>query len=252
MNKPSSTEIIFGIHSVLSVISQMPERILSLYLLQGREDKRIQEILEKAQEFGLSIQTISRQELDKLTLEQNHQGILAKCRPLTQYTEADIDSLLEKLTLPPLILILDGIQDPHNLGACLRTADAAGVNLVLAPKDHSVGLTPIVRKIACGAAENIPFIQVANLARTIRKLKEAGIWIFGAMVDEKSNSLYESRLKGSLALVLGSEGKGLRRLTMELCDELFYIPMLGTVESLNVSVATGVTLFEALRQRKYK
>lgn len=246
----SQAEMIYGIHAVNAVLQQAPQQILSLYVLQGRQDKPIQEILTQAKHHGIAVQTISRQELNKLTAEQNHQGILAQCRPLQQYSEADITALLQELAVPPLILVLDGIQDPHNLGACLRTADAAGVHLVLAPKDHSVGLTPAVRKVACGAAESVPFIQVTNLARAIRALKDLGIWFYGT-AGEAAKSIYDTQLTGGLGLVMGAEGKGLRRLTAELCDALVFIPMLGSVESLNVSVATGICLYEALRQRQY-
>lgn len=249
LKQKSNAEAIYGIHAVSAVMQRAPHRILNLYILQGRQDKALQHIVAQAHEHGIAIQPLSRHELNQLTAEQNHQGIVAQCRQLQQYTEADIESLLQGLKVAPLILVLDGVQDPHNLGACLRTADAAGVHLVLAPKDHSVGITPVVRKVACGAAESVPFIQVANLARTIRLLKESGIWFYGT-AGEASKSVYETKLIGAVGLVMGAEGKGLRRLTAELCDDLLYIPMLGTVESLNVSVATGVCLYEVVRQRK--
>ena len=189
-----------------------------------------------------------RQELDRVTEEANHQGVLAYCETARVYSEQDLGRLLESIAQPPLILVLDGIQDPHNLGACFRSADAAGVHLIIAPKDKSVGLTPVVSKVASGATETIPFVQVTNLARTLEKLKELGIWIYGA-AGEAEQSIYQTNMTGPAAIVLGSEGEGLRRLTREHCDVLVKIPMHGTVSSLNVSVAAGVMLFEVLRQR---
>jgi 23S rRNA (guanosine2251-2'-O)-methyltransferase len=196
----------------------------------------------------IRIELLSRQALDKLTQNANHQGAVAFFEKSKQYTEKDLDSILDHLSEPAFLLILDGIQDPHNLGACLRSADAAGVHAVLAPKDKSVGLTPAVCKVASGAAESIPFIQVTNLARTLRELKEKNVWIYGAAA-EASQTLYQADLKGSIAIVLGAEGSGLRRLTREHCDVLLNVPMAGSVSSLNVSVATGIFLFEAVRQR---
>jgi 23S rRNA (guanosine2251-2'-O)-methyltransferase len=157
---------------------------------------------------------------------------------------------LDALSAPPFLLLLDGVTDPHNLGACLRTADAAGVQAVIAPRDKSASITPVVRKVAVGAAESLPFFQITNLARTMEALRERGIWLIGTALEEGAKPLYETDLKGPLGIVMGAEGAGLRRLTREYCDVLVYIPMAGSVESLNVSVATGVTLFEALRQRK--
>jgi len=168
---------------------------------------------------------------------------------VTQKNEDDLFALLEHLHEPPFLLVLDGVQDPHNLGACLRSADAAGAHAVIAAKDRAVGLTDTVRRVACGAAEHIPFVVVTNLARTLTHLKEAGLWLVGT-VDDARESLYDIDLTGPLALVMGAEGKGLRRLTHERCDFLVRIPMSGSVECLNVSVATGVCLFEAVRQRR--
>lgn len=244
-----SIEHSFGIHAVHAILQQAPQRILNLYILQGRQDKPLQQIITHAEQHDIAIQYLSRHDLDKLAAGQNHQGIIAKCRPLEQLDEADIERLLQNLAAPAFILILDGVQDPHNLGACLRTADAAGVHMVLAPKDQSVGLTPTVRKVACGAAESIPFIQVTNLARTLRQLKEQGIWLYGT-AGEAAQTIYQTKLTGPIALIMGAEGKGIRRLTAELCDELISIPMQGTVESLNVSVATGICLYEIVRQRQ--
>lgn len=249
MSKKHPIEYVYGIHAVNAVLQQAPERVLTLQVLQGRHDQSIQQLLLLARECGLSVQTLTRHDLDKLAAGQNHQGVIAKCRMAAQYHESDIETLLQNLTVPPFILVLDGVQDPHNLGACLRTADAAGVHLVIAPKDNSAGLTATVRKVACGAAESIPFIQVTNLARTLRLLKEQGVWLYGT-AGEATKSIHETKLTGSLGIVMGAEGKGMRRLTRELCDELLYIPMLGAVESLNVSVAAGICLYEALRQRR--
>lgn len=243
-----SEEYIFGIHPVETLLKKDPQQIILLYIQQGRHDQRIQQLIHVATQQSIAIQEISRRKLDELLPQVNHQGVVARCLKMDSYTESDIADILDSLSVPPFLLILDGVQDPHNLGACLRTANAAGVHLVIAPKDDAVGITPIVRKVACGAAETTPFIQVTNLARTLDELKERGIWLFGAVGDAKV-SLYSADLTGSIALVLGAEGRGLRRLTKELCDHLIAIPMLGTVESLNVSVATGICLFEALRQR---
>lgn len=245
----SSTEFIFGLHAVNALIQHSPQQLIKLYVLQGRLDKPMQILISLAEELDIAIEYLSRNDLNKLAPEQNHQGIIANCRAAVQYTEADLEALLAGLTVPPLLLILDGVQDPHNLGACLRTADAAGVHIVIAPKDQSVGLTPAVRKVACGAAENVPFIQVTNLARTLRLLKDQGIWLFGAAGEAGATHLYQTKLAGAIGIVMGAEGSGLRRLTRELCDALIAIPMFGSVTSLNVSVATGICLYEVVRQR---
>lgn len=244
----SSKELIFGIHAVTALLQKAPDHITHLYLQQERHDQRLQQIIDLANRYHVNQKLLSRVELDKLLPNANHQGVVACCISSVNYTEADIPQLLTDLTEPPFLLILDGVQDPHNLGACLRSANAAGVHMVIAPRDRAVGLTPAVRKVACGAAEVTPFIQVTNLARTLEFLKEQGIWLFGAAGDGK-NSLYEAKLTGPLGLLLGAEEKGLRRLTREICDDLLFIPMFGSVSSLNVSVATGIFLFEAVRQR---
>jgi 23S rRNA (guanosine2251-2'-O)-methyltransferase len=242
-----SKTTVFGLHAVTALLDKQPERVVHLYFQKERHDQKIQQLLELAQEAGLITELVSRQELDKLTGNAVHQGVAALCNKAKTYSEADLAVLLE--THPkPFLLILDGVQDPHNLGACLRSADAAGVHAVIVPKDKSASLTPTVSKVACGAAETIPFIQVTNLARTMRYLKEQGVWLYGA-AGEAKQSLYQTDLAGGLAMVLGAEGEGLRRLTREHCDILLNIPMQGTVSSLNVSVATGIFLFEAVRQR---
>jgi 23S rRNA (guanosine2251-2'-O)-methyltransferase len=245
----SEKNIIFGLHAVEALISKHPDRIIRLSLLQDRQDQKIQTLIDLARQQKIKIELLSRLALDKLTQNANHQGVVAICEKPKQYSEKELDVLLDHLSVPPFLLILDGIQDPHNLGACLRCADAAGVHAVLAPKDKSVGLTSTVCKVASGAAESVPFIQVTNLARSLCHLKERNIWIYGAAA-EASKTLYQADLKGSIAIVLGAEGTGLRRLTREHCDVLLNIPMVGSVSSLNVSVATGVFLFEAVRQRQ--
>jgi 23S rRNA (guanosine2251-2'-O)-methyltransferase len=245
----SDKNVIFGLHAVEALITKHPARIIRLTLLQDRQDKKLQTLIELAKNKKIKLELVTRQALDKLTDDANHQGAVAWCEKPKQLSEKDLDALLDSLQEPAFLLVLDGVQDPHNLGACLRSADAAGVHAVIAPKDKSVGLTPTVCKVACGAAESVPFIQVTNLARTLGELKERNIWIYGA-AGEATASLYATNLKGSIAIVLGAEGDGMRRLTREHCDILLNIPMAGSVSSLNVSVATGVFLFEAVRQRR--
>lgn len=244
----AKSELIYGIHAVTSLLQNFPERIEKLYVLYGREDQRLQEILYIARENTIPIQALSRPELDQLVSDNHHQGVIADYHAPKNFTEDDLFDILDDLEEPPFLLILDGIQDPHNLGACIRSANAAGVHVVLAPKDRNVALTPTARKVASGAAEITPFIQVTNLARTLRQLREREIWVYG-LDDAATTSLYETDLKGAVALVLGAEGEGLRRLTREHCDVLLAIPMAGSVSSLNVSVASGVCLFEVVRQR---
>jgi len=246
-----SDQLIFGIHAVEALLQNEPERVLRLCVHQDRQDKKIEAIVQLAKKSGIRVEAMKRHELDHLTHDANHQGILAYCKPAKVLTEADLKSLLVKLQNPPLLLILDGIQDPHNLGACFRSADAAGVHAIIAPRDRSVGITPTVTKVACGAAETVPFIQVTNLARTLELLKELGIWIYGADGEAKEN-VYQIDFTGPIAIVMGAEGEGMRRLTRDKCDGLMKIPMHGSVSSLNVSVATGVCLFEVVRQRMLK
>lgn len=240
-------ERIFGVHAVSSLLEAAPERIVRLYVLDGRDDHKLQALLRRAEALDVSISRRDRKALDQLTDGAVHQGVVAECKPAPQLREDDLETLLDRLDAP-LLLVLDGITDPHNLGACLRTADAAGVHAVIAPKDRSAALNPTVRKVACGAAERVPFITVTNLARTLRMLKDRNVWVVGT-AGEASDSIYQTKLNGPLALVMGAEGEGMRRLTREHCDQLVHIPMFGTVSSLNVSVATGVCLFEAVRQR---
>lgn len=239
----------FGLHSVLALLQRQPERVLRIQVQAERQDKKINEITKLAKELGIPITMSSRAEMDKQTADANHQGVIAHCEKQSVFSEADLYAYLEKLNEPAFILILDGVQDPHNLGACFRSADAAGVHVIVAPKDKATGITPVVSKVACGAAETVPFAQVTNLARTMEALKEKGIWIYGA-AGEATQTLYQTDLTGSVAIVLGAEGDGMRRLTREHCDGLINIPMRGFVSSLNVSVATGVFLFEVQRQRQ--
>lgn len=241
-------EHIFGLHSVQALLKSAPQRVIEIYMVQGRNDLRLQKIVSAAQSNGIHCQVVNRNKLDELVGDENHQGVVAICTPGETYDEVYLFNLIDKLNEPAFLLILDGVTDPHNLGACMRSAEAAGVHAVIAPKDKSVGITPIVRKVACGAAEVLPFIPVTNLARTLKNLQEKGIWLFGA-AGEAEQSVYQCNLTGSIAILMGAEGDGLRRLTQDTCDHLMNIPMAGTVSSLNVSVATGVCLFEAVRQR---
>lgn len=221
-----------------------------IFVDRGRKDKRINSLVELAKKKSVKVTFLQRNKLDELT-DANHQGVIARSSVPKLKTESDLDELLQNLQEPAFLLVLDGVQDPHNLGACLRTADAAGVHAIIVPKDKSASLTPIVRKVACGADQTVPLIHVTNLARTLKLLKSYQIWVVGT-ADETDDTLYSSDLTGPLALVMGMEGKGMRRLTRENCDAMVQIPMAGSVESLNVSVATGISLFEALRQRKKK
>jgi 23S rRNA (guanosine2251-2'-O)-methyltransferase len=240
-------QVVFGFHAVTSRLRVRAESIREIYVDAKRIDKRMQDLIGVAKEKSVRIMQVDGGRLDGMTGHSRHQGVVALAEPtkLPQFVE----DVLETIEGAPFLLMLDGITDPHNLGACLRVADAAGVHAVIAPKDRSVGLTSTVMKVASGAAENIPYITVTNLARTIRELKERNIWIVGAD-EEGSKDLFHATLAGPVAWVLGAEGEGLRRLTRENCDEIVSIPMFGSVESLNVSVASGVCLFETRRQRE--
>lgn len=237
----------FGLHAVQALLKTHPERVQELRLQTGRHDERIKKVQQLAERHGTPVVWVQRKELDKIA-EGRHQGVAALCRGGDVHDEHYLAQLLEKLDHPPFVLVLDGITDPHNLGACLRSADAAGVDAVVAPKDRSVGITPTVSKVACGAAESVPFVVVTNLARTLSDMQAKGVWVVGT-AGEAEQLFYDADLKGPLALVMGAEEKGMRRLTREHCDVLVKLPMVGTVGSLNVSVATGVCLFEAVRQR---
>jgi 23S rRNA (guanosine2251-2'-O)-methyltransferase len=245
----SKRNFVYGLHAINAVLARAPERLLELWIAQPRDDGRTRELRERAQAAGVRVQSVSGEALAKLVGEVAHQGAVAAVRPLKAWDEHDlIESLGQLAGEEPLLLILDGVTDPHNLGACLRTADAVGAHAVLIPKDRAATVDGVVRKVAAGAAEFVPVASVTNLARAMDMLKERGIWIVGTD-GEALQTLYSADLKRPLALVLGAEGGGMRRLTRERCDFLVRIPMAGQVESLNVSVAAGVALFEARRQR---
>jgi 23S rRNA (guanosine2251-2'-O)-methyltransferase len=244
----ASKSPVAGINSVRSALKFGADGVAELWLDRRRRDRRLLELAELARAAGIQVRQAERDELDRAAAGANHQGALAWVLVPAAHTEQDLDGLLSRIDGPPLLLVLDGVTDPHNLGACLRSADGAGAHAVIAPKDKAVGLTPVAVKVASGAAGSVPFVQVTNLARTLEWLKSRGIWLIGTAGDADGN-LFETDLRGPVALVLGSEGKGLRRLTRERCDLLVRLPMIGSVESLNVSVAAGVCLYEALRQR---
>jgi 23S rRNA (guanosine2251-2'-O)-methyltransferase len=239
---------ILGLHAVKAALQQ--NRAVETLLVEAtRNDTRIREVIALAEAAGVSCQRIAAKKLDQQVEDNHHQGVALRVRSQQVQDEPYLKALLKRLDEAPLLLILDGVKDPHNLGACMRTADAVGVNAIVIPKDRSVGLTATVRKVASGAAESVPLIQVTNLSRTLKWLKDEGVWLIGT-AGEAQQTLYEADLSGPLALIMGGEEKGLRRLTRENCDLLIKLPMLGTVESLNVSVAAGVSLYEALRQRQ--
>ncbi|BCB27762.1 23S rRNA (guanosine-2'-O-)-methyltransferase RlmB [Sulfurimicrobium lacus] len=239
--------LIYGFHAITSRLRQNPSSVQEIHLDEGRHDQRSRDLQQLAESLGVRVIQTPRQRLDGMAPEGRHQGVVAKVAAALALPHT-LDGVLEGLSEPALLLVLDGVQDPHNLGACLRVADAMGAHAVIAPKDRAAGLNPTVRKVASGAAETVPFITVTNLARTLRELQELGIWVVGT-AGEAESDLFGIKLDGPLALVLGAEGEGLRRLTRENCDQLARIPMFGTVESLNVSVAAGMCLFEARRQR---
>lgn len=246
--KAPDEQLLIGIHAVTSALKTAAGDVEWLRVLAESHNKRLFEIESLAQAAGTRVIKCPLSELDKLSGQQRHQGVIAGFKGSNVAPESRLEPILDSIDGTPLILVLDGIQDPHNLGACLRTADAAGVQLVVICKDRSAGITPVVRRAASGAAETLQIIQATNLARVLRMLKKSGIWLAGTS-DEATDSLYATDLTGPLALVVGSEGSGLRRLTAEICDYLVRIPMAGQVESLNVSVATGVCLYEINRQR---
>ena len=237
---------IYGFHAVVSRMRQNPQGVVEIYLHRERNDPRVRELLQLAETQGVRVIFAERHRLDGMAGHDKHQGVVAKIEAARQYH--DVFDVIEGLSEPALLLVLDGVQDPHNLGACLRVADAMGAHAVVVPKDRAAGLNATVRKVACGAAETVPFVSVTNLARSLREIKEAGIWVVGA-AGEAEGDLFSARLDGPLAWVLGAEGEGLRRLTRETCDLLVRIPMFGSVESLNVSVASGICLYETRRQR---
>lgn len=242
------SQLLLGLHSVESAMTSQPDRIKVISVALESQNSRVRKLVERATVLNISVQAEPRSRLDSKSDGQRHQDIIAEFVAHNIWGEKDLDSLLSAIDGPPLLLVLDGVQDPHNLGACLRTADAAGVDFVVLPKDRSAGLTPVTRRSASGAAEVLPLLFATNLARVLRALKQKGVWLLGTS-DQAEQSLYQADLSGPMALVMGSEGKGMRRLTSDLCDFQMSIPMHGTVSSLNVSVATGVCLFEMKRQR---
>ena len=242
----SSPKVLFGFHAVGVRLKTAPQSIVEIYFEPTRRDARMRQFVAKAQEAGVRLIEADALRIAKLSGSHGHQGVAARVEPLPQVHS--LDELLESLTEPALLLVLDGVTDPHNLGACLRVADGAGVHAVIAPKDHAVGVNATVAKVASGAAETVPYFMVTNLARTLNELKERNIWCIGTSEDAPK-TLYEVDLKGPVALVLGAEGEGIRQLTRKTCDELVRLPMKGAVESLNVSVASGVCLYEVVRQR---
>jgi 23S rRNA (guanosine2251-2'-O)-methyltransferase len=238
-----------GIHAVQSALESDPGNVVQVWVAESKRNQRVVNLAQQAQKQGLILHKASMNQLDKLAKSRKHQGIVAEYNAPKSWDDNELFNLLSELDRPALLLILDGVTDPHNLGACLRTAEGAGVDAVIAPKDKAAGLTPTARKVASGAAETIPFVQVTNLVRTINLLKDAGVWVTGTS-DKATQDLYAGDYKTSTAIVMGAEGKGLRRLTEEHCDHLISIPMAGKVSSLNVSVATGICLYEVVRQRK--
>lgn len=245
----SSPKVLFGFHAVGVRLKTAPQSIIEIYVEPTRRDQRMRQFVERAKEAGVRLIEADGLRIAKLAGSHGHQGVAARVNPLEQ--AHSLDGLLESLEaegVAPLLLVLDGVTDPHNLGACLRVADGAGAHALIAPKDHAVGINATVAKVASGAAETVPYFMVTNLARTLGELKERNIWVIGTS-DDAPKTLYQVDLKGPVALVLGAEGDGMRQLTRKTCDELVGIPMKGGVESLNVSVASGVCLYEALRQR---
>jgi 23S rRNA (guanosine2251-2'-O)-methyltransferase len=242
----SSPKVLFGFHAVGVRLKTAPQSIIEIYVDPTRRDARMRQFLERVNEAGARVIEADGLRLAKLAGSHGHQGVAARVQAVP--AAHSLDDLLDQVEGPPLLLVLDGVTDPHNLGACLRVADGAGVHAVIAPKDHAAGINATVAKVASGAAETVPYFMVTNLARTLGELKERNIWCIGAS-DDAPKTLYQADLKGPVALVLGAEGTGMRQLTRKTCDELVSIPMRGAVESLNVSVASGVCLYEALRQR---
>jgi 23S rRNA (guanosine2251-2'-O)-methyltransferase len=245
----SSPKVLFGFHAVGVRLKTAPKSVIEIYYEPTRRDARMRQFLERAKESGAKLIEGDSLRLAKLCGNHGHQGVVARVEAVAQVTS--LDELLEQLEadkVAPLLLVLDGVTDPHNLGACLRVADGAGAHAVIAPKDHAVGVNATVAKVASGAAETMPYFMVTNLARTLNELKERNIWIIGT-AEDAPQTLYQADLKGPTALVLGAEGAGMRQLTRKTCDALVSIPMRGAVESLNVSVASGVCLYEAARQR---
>jgi 23S rRNA (guanosine2251-2'-O)-methyltransferase len=244
-----TAEQVYGHHAVAALLAQRPEAVKKLLVAKGANKSQLDALVASSEAAGVAVQHVPRRELDTLAPDARHQGVIAVIRADAWLrSEKTLQDFVESLDEPALLLVLDGVQDPHNLGACLRSADAAGAHALIMPRDRAAGITPVVHKVASGAVQSVPIFAVTNLARSLRVLRDAGVWLFGAS-DDADAGLYDSDLTGPVALVLGAEGSGLRRLTREHCDHLIAIPMAGQVESLNVSVAAGVLLYEARRQR---
>lgn len=242
----TDTHQLFGFHAVTARLRARPDSVQTLYVAAGRHDRRARELAERAEAAGIAVHAVDEARLDALAGHGRHQGVVALVS--AEISARTLDEVLEGMSEPALLLVLDGVTDPHNLGACLRSADAFGAQAVIVPKDRAAGVNATVAKVASGAADTVPVISVTNLARTLRELKERGVWIIGADADGEE-SMFDADLAGPLAWVLGAEGAGLRRLTRELCDRLVRIPLQGSVASLNVSVAAGVCLFATRQQR---
>ena len=242
----SSPKVLFGFHAVGVRLKTAPQSIIEIYVDPARRDARMRQFLDRVAEAGARLIEADGIRLAKLAGSHGHQGVAARVQSLP--SAHSLDDLLDQIQGPPLLLVLDGVTDPHNLGACLRVADGAGAHAVIAPKDHAAGINATVAKVASGAAETVPYFMVTNLARTMGELKERSIWCIGA-ADDVPKTVYQADFKGPVAVVLGAEGAGMRQLTRKICDDLVSIPMRGAVESMNVSVASGVCLYEALRQR---
>jgi 23S rRNA (guanosine2251-2'-O)-methyltransferase len=245
-----TVETIYGLHAVRSMLARHPERVRTVKFAERRDDPRTKEIEDLARRGGRPVQRIDGRALAQQLGDVAHQGVVAEIEPLPPWTEDDLVTALQTAK-DPIVLVLDGVQDPHNLGACLRTADACGALAVVVPKDRAAQLNATARKVAVGAAETTPVVSVTNLARALKLLKEAGLWVVGADADGPKLA-HEADLKGGVVLVLGAEGSGLRQLTRQTCDFVVRLPQLGAVESLNVSVAAGMLLYEAVRQRSAK
>lgn len=241
-------QLLHGLHAVRAAVRYDPAHVIEAWIDPGRKDSKSRRLFQQIEALGVPLHHAPGRQLEKLAGSSHHQGVVVRYNGAAPRDEQDLEVLLDGLERPPLLLVLDQVQDPHNLGACLRTADGAGVDAVIAPRDRAVGLTPTVHKIASGAAQTVPFVQVGNLARVLKALKQRGVWLVGTD-DTGEQSLYEADLAGPTALVMGAEDTGLRRLTREACDFLVHLPMHGTVSSLNVSVATGIALYETVRQR---
>lgn len=244
----SDLEYVYGLHAVQAMLERTPRRVRKLNVQRGRLDSRMQAVLDAAAGEAIEIDRVLPDELDRMADGGVHQGVLAQVTPSQLWSEDMLGHLLDRLDGVPLLLVLDGVTDPHNLGACLRSADAAGAQAVIIPKDRSASLSPTVRKVACGAAETVPLVAVTNLARTLKQLQQRGLWVVGT-AGEADQLLYQVDMRGPTVIVMGAEGAGMRRLTREHCDYLAKLPMAGGVSSLNVSVAAGVCLFEVVRQR---